>query len=96
MAPMNPRTLRPYKRKPGRPTIVTAVEAWPLAWIPPVSDGGAKILSYRIYLNRLLVDTVPGTDLQWVDSPSAGQVCEVSAVNSAGEGPRSLPVVATV
>ena len=93
---MNPRLLRPTKRKPSRPgppTITVAVESFSLEWLPPVSDGGSSILFYRVYLDGSLVDEVYGGTV-WVDAPSAGQVVEVSAVNAVGEGPRSAPVIA--
>ena len=94
---MNPRLLRPTKRKPSRPgapTITVAVESFSLEWLPPVSDGGSPILFYRVYLDGGLVDEVYG-GTAWVDAPSAGQVVEVSAVNVVGEGPKSAPVIAT-
>jgi hypothetical protein len=97
MVPMNPRLLRPTKRKPSRPgppTITLAVEAFPLEWLPPVSNGGSPILFYRVYLAGGLADEVYG-GTAWADSPPAGQVVEVSAVNAVGEGPKSAAVVAT-
>ena len=97
MPPMNNRLLRPTKRmpsRPGAPTITLAVEAFPLEWLPPVSNGGSPIVFYRVYLDGGLVDEVYG-GTAWVDSPSAGQVVEVSAVNAVGEGPKSAAVIAT-
>jgi len=97
MMPMNPKLMRPTKRKPSRPgapTITLAVEAYPLEWLPPVSNGGLPILFYRVYLAGGFADEVYGGTV-WADSPPGGQVVEVSAVNAVGEGPKSTPVVAT-
>jgi hypothetical protein len=96
MTPMNPRLLRPRRRitVPGAPTITVAVESFSLEWLPPVSNGGSPIVFYRVYLDGGLVDEVYG-GTAWVDSPSAGQVVEVSAVNVVGEGQKSAAVVAT-
>lgn len=93
--PMNHRLMKPRRRKsrPGAPTITVAVEATPLEWLAPVSDGGSPILFYRVYLDGALVDEVYG-GTTWVDSPASGTVCEVSAVNAVGEGPKSAPVIA--
>ena len=96
MVPMNPRLLRPTKRKPawpGPPTITVAVEAFPLEWLPPVSNGGSPILLYCVYLDGGLIDEVYG-GTAWVDAPPAGAVVEVSAVNAVGEGPKSPAVIA--
>ena len=93
---MSPRLLRPRRRLtvPGAPTITLAVEAFPLEWLPPVSNGGSPILFYRVYLAGGLADEVYG-GTAWVDAPPAGQVVEVSAVNAVGEGPKSPPVIAS-
>ena len=93
--PMNHRLMRPRQRKslPGAPTITLALEATPLEWLAPVSDGGSPILFYRVYIDGTLVDEVYGGTM-WVDSPASGTVCEVSAVNAVGEGPKSAPVIA--
>ena len=93
--PMNHRLMRPRQEKsrPGAPTITVAVEATPMEWLAPVSDGGSPILRYRVYIDGKLVDEVYGGTM-WVDSPFAGAVCEVSAVNAVGEGPKSAPVIA--
>lgn len=80
---------------PGRPTITQAAEALPLEWTAPASNGGSPILFYRVYLDGSLADEWYG-GTSWVDSPYAGAVCEVSAVNVVGEGPKSMPVIATV
>lgn len=94
--PMNHRLLRPRRRitVPGAPTITVAVEATPLEWQAPASDGGSPILFYRVYLDSVLVDEVYG-GTTWADSPYSGASVEVSAVNAVGEGPKSIPVIAT-
>lgn len=93
--PMNHRLLRPRRRitVPGAPTITVAVDATPLEWLAPASDGGSPILFYNVYIDGVFVDGVYG-GTTWADSPFAGAVCEVSAVNAVGEGPKSAPVIA--
>ncbi|MFM8956265.1 MAG: hypothetical protein ACKOJH_02260 [Actinomycetota bacterium] len=67
--PMNPRLLRPSRRLsvPGRPTITQAVEAFPIAWLPPTSDGGSPLLSYYVYIDNTLVETITAPDTTSVD-----------------------------
>ncbi len=96
MAPMNPRLLRPSRRRPtvpGAPRNVVAVEAWPITWHPPLSNGGSELLEYRVYIDGSLAETVPAPQTASVDSAGAGSVVRVSAVNAVGEGPKSDPVV---
>ena len=98
MVPMNPRLLRPTKRKPSRPgapTITLATEGDGVIWTAPVSNGGATIYEYRIYQDGYFLDAVPGSELAWLYAASPGSIYEVSAVNAVGEGPKSAPVVAT-
>ena len=95
---MNPRLLRPTKRRPtvpGAPTIAVAVESWPIEWVPPASNGGSPITAYRVYVNGVLFETVAAPGTATVDSVVAGSVVRVSAVNAVGEGQRSAAVVAT-
>lgn len=94
---MNPRTLRPWRgRVPGAPTIVAAESDSAIEWIPPTSTGGSAIIAYRLYVNGVLDQANYGSDnLASVDVATAGQVVQVSAVNAAGEGPKSLPVIVT-
>ena len=95
---MNPRLLRPTRRRPrvpGAPAVVSALDANPVAWAPPASDGGSPILLYRVYVNGVLFETVDAPGTSSVDSVAAGAVVQVSAVNAAGEGPKSGSVVAT-
>lgn len=95
--PMNHRLMRPRRRLtvPGRPTITQAVETFPIAWLPPASNGGSPLLSYYVYIDNTLVETITAPDTTSVDSAGLGSVVEVSAVNAIGEGPRSAPVIVT-
>jgi hypothetical protein len=111
---MDPRLLRPRKRgpsKPGAPTGLVGDNAAGLLWQAPASDGGAAVISYRVYADGLDVTAggdlllSPGDDFGWC---LLGAACvppgwysrevfglfvwQVSAVNSAGEGPRSEPL----
>ena len=99
MVPMNPRLLRPTKRKPSRPgppTITSATDGNPATWTAPATDGGSTITAYRVYVNGVW-DTASYdiNTFESVDAVVAGQVIQVSAVNAVGEGPKSAPVVAT-
>jgi hypothetical protein len=80
---------------PGRPTITVAAETFPVAWLPPASNGGSPILLYRVYIDGVLAETITAPDTATVDSVLGGSVVEVSAVNAIGEGPKSAPVIAT-
>ena len=96
MPPMNPRLLRPTKRKPSRPgapTITSAVESFSVEWTTP-STGGSPLTGYRLYVNGSLSEFNDWATAS-VDSYSAGSVLQVSAVNAVGEGPKSPPVIAT-
>lgn len=56
--PLNHRLMRPRQRKSRHyaPTITVAVEATPLEWLAPLSDGGSLILHYRVCIDGALVD----------------------------------------
>ena len=99
MVPMNPRLLRPTKRKPSRPGAPTITGAdgsnGHLVWTAPASNGGSSITNYRIYEEEFLVEEVNGDVLTWPSIVGPGTAYSVSAVNAVGEGPRSAPVVAT-
>ena len=99
MVPMNPRLLRPTKRKPSRPGPPTITGAdgsnGHLVWTAPASNGGSSITNYRIYEDGFFIDQVNGDVLTWPSIVGPGAGYEVSAVNAVGEGPMSAPVVAT-
>ncbi len=82
---------------PGAPTGLAEVGGESLTWEAPVSDGGAAITSYRIYLDGVNV-TVSNASAgfssptQWFGFGSGEW--QVSAVNSAGEGEKSTPITA--
>ena len=99
MVPMNPRLLRPTKRKPSRPGAPTITLAdgssGQLVWTAPASNGGASITKYRIYEEDSFVEEVNGNVLTWPSIAGPGTGYSVAAVNAVGEGPKSKAVVAT-
>jgi len=97
MAPMNPKLLRPRRRinVPGAPTITSAIEANPVQWLPPTSNGGSPITEYRVYADGGLFETVAAPETSTVNSVAGGSAVQVSAVNAVGEGPKSATVIAT-
>jgi levanase len=94
---MDHRRLRPRRRiaVPGAPTITSAIEANPVQWLPPTSNGGSPITEYRVYADGGLFETVAAPETSTVNSVAGGSAVQVSAVNAVGEGPKSAPVVAT-
>lgn len=93
MPPMSNRTLRPQRKRPDAPRILTANQLDGLTWTKPASNGAA-ITEYRIYENGAVTDVTAGDQTQWY-TPSPGGRYDVSAVNAVGEGRRSKPVTAT-
>ncbi len=95
---MDHRRMVPRRRigRPGAPTITAAVEANPVQWLPPTSNGGSPITEYRVYVNGdLLFETVAAPETSTVNSVAGGAAVQVSAVNAVGEGPKSATVIAT-
>ncbi len=80
---------------PGAPTEVTATataDGATVAWTAPTEDGGAPVGEYRVYregvdapIATAATTAAPVTGL----APGTNARFAVSAVNSAGEGPRS-------
>ena len=94
MPPMNNRLLRMQRRRPDAPRILTANQTSGLTWTKPVSNG-ARITKYRVYETGLLIGETIGDDTQWPNDPTAGLSYQISAINAAGEGPKSKSVKAT-
>ena len=90
---MNNRLMRPQRKRPDAPRILTANQTTGLTWTKPAFNG-ARITEYRIYENNSLTDVTAGDQTQWF-TPSVGQLYAVSAVNAVGEGKRSKAVRAT-
>lgn len=86
---------------PGAPRNVAAQLNVPsfavrVSWSPPLDDGGAPLLAYRVWRGTggnltLLAQVGPQTTTLWDPSCGLGQLCTyaVSAVNRLGEGARS-------
>jgi hypothetical protein len=91
---MNNRVLRPQRKRPDAPRIVTADQSAGLSWTRPPSNGAA-IMEYRVYAGGVFVAAVPADGTTWPGPLTLGQVYSVSAVNAAGEGARAGPVTAT-
>ena len=91
--------------EPAIPTSVVAIDGngyVQLTWAPPLTDGGSDILGYRLYRgatpNDLALLAKPGNILQFNDTGLSNGVTyhyAVSAINAAGQGPRSNTISAT-
>jgi subtilisin family serine protease len=86
---------------PGAPTGVAATpgdEQVQVGWSAPASDGGAAVTAYRVFRDGVQVhQTANGSTTTFTDTGRTNGSTyeyEVSAVNVAGEGPRSTPPVA--
>ena len=69
-----------------------------LTWNAPENDGGLTITEYRVYRNGTKIATVPANQLWYNDTNvDNGQTYTyyVTAVNAAGESPKSDEVQAT-
>ena len=69
-----------------------------LTWSVPADDGGSAITEYRIYRNGTLIATVPASQLWYNDTNVSNGVSYkyyVTAVNSVGEGDKSIKVLVT-
>jgi hypothetical protein len=85
---------------PGAPTIIFSGEELGDTYITfsaPESDGGSAISGYKFYVDGVEVspDFVSTSEARFVGQVFAGQELEMSAVNAAGEGPKSDPVTVT-
>ena len=84
---------------PAAPTLQATAgdQQVSLSWTPG-ADGGAPVTAHRVHRNGVLLATVAAPGTTYLDTtPSNGTTYtyEVSAVNLAGEGPRSAGVDAT-
>ncbi len=94
-------TVTPVPDPPGPPLNLVATAGKHkviLTWEPPIDGGGAPITSYRVYRDANPPFDVPPSPTTYEDlGLRAGQLyCyQLSAVNSAGEGPKSVQACAT-
>lgn len=87
---------------PESPAAARGLNSATVTWSPPISNGGAPITAYRVYAGATsgalgLVGSVSAGTLSYAETGLAdGQLrfYAVSAVNAAGEGPRSTEVSA--
>jgi len=92
--PMNNRVMRPRRRKPDAPVGVVFTAETVLAW-QNSSDGGSRLLEFRIYADGELIDTIAAPATSWSGDIVSETAYAVAAVNVAGEGPKSRSVRAT-
>ncbi len=88
IAPSNPQNL----------TVKSGERYVNLTWEKPLSNGGSDITEYRIYRNGTLIANISGEHLWYNDTNVVnGQTYTyyVTAVNAAGESPKSNEVEAT-
>lgn len=87
---------------PGAPTIVNAtyslvggMDTNVVTFTAPESDGGSPITSYLFYFDgsQVAPDSVVDGVATFTGQSFSNQDAEVSAVNAAGEGPKSEPAV---
>jgi hypothetical protein len=82
---------------PTAPTIGTATAGNNQAtatWTAPSNNGGSPITGYKVYRTGDTVPLATATSLYYTDITAVNGTAvsfEVTAVNSAGEGPRSAP-----
>ena len=94
MVPMCQKQMRPRRRAPDAPRILSAGGAQGLAWSRPSSNGAAVTL-FTIFENGIQVAVTLPDQLTWQSTPTAGASYQVSATNAVGMGRRSAPVVAS-
>ncbi len=89
-----------YAVVPGVPQNLTATPSSTsvtLNWVPPASDGGAAITSYRIYNQYTSIGTTTGTSYTVSSlTPGTTYIFRVAAINSIGTGPLTGVSVTTL
>lgn len=71
-------------------SVIGTVSAVNLSWVAPSSE--SSIIEYRIYRDGILFGSTSITN--FTDTrPTKGAAYSVSAINAAGEGPQSVPIV---
>jgi hypothetical protein len=95
--------IGPYERQAeaGAPSIPQNLDGTPegasdilLTWQPSTPAGGDAIAGYLIYLNRVLVDTVPAPDTSYTatELTSGDYAIQVAALSSAGKVSPKTPL----